>query len=359
MLNHHAIGICPAWSNAGAMDLGFNIRDDEKESPSSVNKEERHLLVAAGDPCNIIQTITASKKLNPDAIPTFYVIENHPNTLVRLMILLLIIFDKESTLTLTERVQYYLEVYGNMMIRPKVHELRNNGDSKNHGLFDFAFNRFRDLDDLEEVARFISGKNSKLDIQAMWDSRLRYHFGTRYDAREDVIDWDFHMVLSKEPHHIFKQEYLRWRLTGQSLDFNEAIGLVPNKTWASKSKVKSVGENINKRTAKSQENWTYISDIVTGPFMAFGSDSEDKELLKKENGNPKYTCMHISHENLMRLTQSLYDGIQSSPNALTFRLHILPTDFTSVFLGYNAFPYMADVIPMIYNNGIIAVEQPP
>ena len=29
------------------------------------------------------------------------------------------------------------------------------------------------------------------------DQRLRHHLGTRYDARDGVFDWDYHMRLSE------------------------------------------------------------------------------------------------------------------------------------------------------------------
>ncbi|KAJ3215138.1 Dynein assembly factor 3, axonemal [Dinochytrium kinnereticum] len=201
------------------------------------------------------------------------------------------------------------------------------GDNKTAvDIFNFSNNRFRDLDDLEESARFISKKTIKFDVQSLWDSRLRYHFGVRYDKREDAIDWDYHMVLSKESHRIVKNEYLRWRMTGQAFEAGETAGLVSNKTWASKSKLKS-------KDNEPVKNWTFVSDIVTGPFLSFGSDSEDETLLKKENDIPKY-------QSFTKLSKS-------------------NTRFDTVTMGYTSFPHLVELMGFVEEGGKVILEKAP
>ncbi|KAJ3102906.1 Dynein assembly factor 3, axonemal [Phlyctochytrium planicorne] len=289
------------------------------------------------------------------------------------MILLLILFDPESQLSVSEKAQYYFEVYGNMFLRPKVHELVSHyasmlsdvitGSKSTTNFFDFALNRFRDLDDLDEVARFIIAKKTPFEMQALWESRLRYHFGVRYDRREDVIDWDFHMILSKEPHHLVKGEYQQWRMTGQSVNTGESNNLVANKTWASRSKLKT----------EQASKWTFVGDIVTGPFSALGSWSDNEVFLKKENGQPKYTGMQIGYENLVAMLTAVKECSEQGKSPNLFKVHILPADvklalakltksgtrFNSILLGFNAAPYLAEALPLVESMGTLLLEEPP
>ena len=42
------------------------------------------------------------------------------------------------------------------------------------------------------------------------DQRLRHHLGTRYDARDGVFDWDYHMRLAElvgPPHRGWAAQY--------------------------------------------------------------------------------------------------------------------------------------------------------
>lgn len=61
-------------------------------------------------------------------------------------------------------------------------------------LVDFSQLKFRERDDLEFTLNFWrQDDKKKFDIQALWDARLRTHYANRYDSRDNLVDWDYHM----------------------------------------------------------------------------------------------------------------------------------------------------------------------
>ena len=52
----------------------------------------------------------------------------------------------------------------------------------------------------------------------------------------------------------------------------------------------------------------YWGDIVNSPYLAFGVESENKELFETVNGKPAKTSVGVSEWNLLSLVQSLTTG---------------------------------------------------
>ena len=62
--------------------------------------------------------------------------------------------------------------------------------------------KFRERDDLEFTFKFWLKGN--FQIEKMWDIRNRNYFKNRFDHRENLIDWDYHMKLIPLVNIIFK-----------------------------------------------------------------------------------------------------------------------------------------------------------
>ncbi|GLH02050.1 Dynein assembly factor 3, axonemal homolog, partial [Gryllus bimaculatus] len=86
-------------------------------------------------------------------------------------------------------------------------------------------------------------------MAALWERRLRRALGVRYDSREGVFDWDYHMRLRD--------------LCGDAITLRDA------------------------------------------PYAAFGVECEDEDLLRSVNGMRPHTATDISERNLMRLFHEL------------------------------------------------------
>lgn len=137
--------------------------------------------------------------------------------------------------------------------------------------------RFRERDDLEFVFKFWRniGNKKKFDAKLLWEERCRSYYGARYDAREGVADWDLNMKLAEKASIIYKREFFKWRTHGIAYEVRESAYDYANRTMASVDGLKENGVMVVK--------WGIFSDIVSGPFYAYGIESENKELLKKSN----------------------------------------------------------------------------
>lgn len=75
----------------------------------------------------------------------------------------------------------------------------------------FSTLKFKERDDLEEVISSYY-ENHPFDIEQQRDMRLRAHFKDRYDARKNIIDWDFSFYVKKLCPEINNREYMAWRM---------------------------------------------------------------------------------------------------------------------------------------------------
>ena len=152
----------------------------------------------------------------------------------------------ETSLSKRERMELFLDLYANAMIRDKtdgylqgvVNELiqlvteddRCNSVLKE--LVNFDQLKFKDRDEIEDI--FSSWySNHNYDIEKLRDQRLRAHFKERYDFRKNMCDWDFGFNLEKVAPMLSKKEYIAWRLTGVAFETRLAKNTIPNRTYSS------------------------------------------------------------------------------------------------------------------------------
>ncbi len=62
--------------------------------------------------------------------------------------------------------------------------------------------------------------------------RLRNYYGRRYDSRDNVIDWDYHMALREQTTIVHSKEYAKWRQTGVAFEVRDCNYTHPNRTMA-------------------------------------------------------------------------------------------------------------------------------
>jgi dynein assembly factor 3 len=115
----------------------------------------------------------------------------------------------ETDLTMSERVELFLDIYGNCLIRQKsqhyldymVKELSRliTQDARCEvalkKILDLSLLKYKQRDELEEVVKSWYSK-VPFDIEKYRDQRLRYHYKERYDYRLNMIDWDYHTDVS-------------------------------------------------------------------------------------------------------------------------------------------------------------------
>lgn len=88
--------------------------------------------------------------------------------------------------------------------------------------------------------------------------------------------------------------YSRWRHYGIAFELRDAEYDVSNRTLASGMvSVDSGGNRVARRG--------YFGDILVSPYISFGIESENEELLKKKNGVHPYSGANLSEFNVLAM----------------------------------------------------------
>jgi dynein assembly factor 3 len=101
------------------------------------------------------------------------------------------------------------------------------------------------------------------------DTRIRAHYGERYDHRRNLVDWDYSMSLKDFAPLVHQKEYREWRLNGVGFETRLATGTIPNRTLAS---------DVNGKTKKGRDSCKvrgFWGDIINSPFLAYGMEVSD------------------------------------------------------------------------------------
>eukprot|EP00794_Sanderia_malayensis_P016957 gene16957-18664_t len=271
------------------------------------------LLVGAADFRHILKSIALRKRHKTKKIK-FYVIENNLEVIARQILFASIIFEPKEKLGLKEKVELFLELFGNSLVRPQTDEFLQ---TKANELIRFVTDpdylaatfSFKERDQLEGILKFWRSTDRKLfDICALWDHRLRHYLGTRYDSRYNTYDWDYMMKLKDKAPIINFKEYKTWRESGVAFELREDSSYEAcNKTLASGLIIKTSGERVVKRG--------YWGDIINSPYLSFGTASEDKSLFEKNNDMYVKMATNISEHNVTAWIHELLTGKQYQPTS--------------------------------------------
>ena len=194
----------------------------------------------------------------------------------------------ETNLSYRERSELFLDLYGNISIRDKsaeyldqitielsrlITEHRKNS-SPLTDLIDFDNLKYKERDELEETIKAWHSKH-EFDIEDLRDQRLRYHFKERYDARKNLVDWDFTFGISKIAKVVSSQQYKEFRMTGQAFEFRLDQGVSANRTMSSyiEGKKKKSGDSCLVRG--------FWGDISNSPYIPLGIYIENSEYKTK------------------------------------------------------------------------------
>ncbi|XP_059476374.1 dynein axonemal assembly factor 3 [Neocloeon triangulifer] len=292
----------------------FDIQDELDNCPPSIQKAAtvNVLLVGVGDLRHVLRTIAQSYRHRSNRHLNMHVLESSLEATARQLLLLNLALEPADVLNPLQKARMFLEIHGNTLVRPNTQQyIRQKASQLIYMVTDHIYlkNRlpmvslenlkYKEKDCMEATYKF--WKNSTIDyfdITKLWDLRLRAHLGQRYDSRDNVFDWDYHMKLSYSAEHglpVTHQEYLNWRQTGVAFRWmNSAECTDVNLTMAT-----GVVSEPNQRPTQ------FSGDMLTGPFISFGVDCEDPEMLKKCNNKFVRTATEVSEHNVTRLMYEL------------------------------------------------------
>ena len=308
--------------------------NDEKRASVQEEEEEDKTSASGGGAINDERT---TKRTN-DASSTsrtlnLVVWEAEAEALARHVLLLAILLD--DALVPRERREIFLEVHGNVRVRPRTSDyvaqagrvfenlLYGHEDSKRGGgvgntveetgfgeatrrrlgrILDFSRLKYKEKDALADVFRWWYSTEA-CSASLMWDWRMRKAHGDRYDSRANIADWDYHQrigrsiaassddaVLENEQVGIIHAVHFReWRDTGVAYELRESNHSEANKTLVTRAsgRANEFKDRNGESRGRRVSTVGYWGDVRNPPYLALGiraaQNTEAAALFKKTN----------------------------------------------------------------------------
>ncbi|XP_077101451.1 dynein axonemal assembly factor 3-like [Siphateles boraxobius] len=291
---------------------GFGPARDLLNSENMVRSdgELNVLLVGSGDPRHILKTITG---LTHSDTLHIWVIENSMEIVARQLLLLYLSLQTPENMSLHKKTEVFLEVFGNSEIRKETEETLKHAaaqlslsitntlssNSHAHPCLDTSLLKFKERDELVRIFKLWERPPSvPASVRKVWDARVRQHLGTRYDSRQGCFDWDLSMKLHQRGCGVIsKHQYVKWRESGVAFEMREGLYQTANQSLLSTRVFNHRGDQVAVRG--------YWGDIVSSPYLSFGIETENKDLLKKQNNQHVKTAQDISEVNVLALFECL------------------------------------------------------
>jgi len=307
------LGYITWWGYSPALDLinfkGFDGRGNLIDAATKHVKGDdiNILLIGAADLRHVLLTMAnnlAGRNIR------FYIIESSLEVLARHILFLSLIAEPPIQLGNQEKAEMFIELYGNSMLRSQALEyvrmkskelircVTDDDYLKQHlPQLDISSLKFKEKDFLEGIFKFWHNGDQTFDIKKMWENRVRSFLGTRYDSRNGLFDWDYNVKLLDMVPVIRSHEYCGWREDGMAFRLRpDAPYDVPNITLASGIIVNRNGEKVGQRG--------YWGDIITGPYVTFGTTTDD-DLLKIIKNQRTKGGQDITVHNVSMVTSKL------------------------------------------------------
>ncbi|KAJ3061831.1 Dynein assembly factor 3, axonemal, partial [Rhizoclosmatium hyalinum] len=119
-----------------------------------------------------------------------------------------------------------------------------------------------------------------------------------------------------------------------------------------------------KQDGLSVTKWGYFNDVLTGPFVPYGIETEKKELIEKSNDQHKHASSELAEYNIQSYMEEYKKTFPSSASLTSrVKIHILPAvadpfaalhkhsrstklrHFTSIFLSNSSAQFLQKIPP--------------
>lgn len=215
--------------------------------PCDDDREINILLSDCADLRHIFRSITDQlplRKSKREHKLNIWIHERNLECIARDLLFLTLIC--ETNYSKRERMELFLDLYANTMIRDKTDAYLQSTtneliqlvtedercQSVIKPIVHFDNLKFKERDELEDVISSYYNVHP-FDIERMRDDRLRHFFADRYDVRRNMVDWDYNFEVKNLCPFMHIQEYKDWRLTGLAFEMRLASNTTPNRTMGS------------------------------------------------------------------------------------------------------------------------------
>lgn len=312
-------------------DLGEKGDEDEPQpDPLPEGDEPINVLILDGaDLRHVVKTL-AKKRPQEHRRLRFYLLEKHPEVLARHLLFLQVVNNK--ALPIRERMELFLSLYGNTLVRerdstylseiaPEFVELIT--DNSSHPLadvIDLSHLKFKDRDVLQDVFKGWF-KDVSFDIEALREQRLRGYYRDRYDYRKNLMDFDYQTFIKETAGIINWFHYKEFGHTGVAFETRLAGYNMPNKTLASYTEAMDRSKGT---TVQARGFW---GDIINSPYHAFCTRTDPEaraRLFKISSQQYRHTETDIAEYNLTAYLSEMETGEKFTLPAEVPEEHVYP-----------------------------------
>ncbi|XP_072944293.1 dynein axonemal assembly factor 3 homolog [Epargyreus clarus] len=303
------------WGISPALDLQKEYLRHGDEGAYELN----FLVIGGTDARHLIKTLAQAYR-HSRRYMNIFVVDGCTELVARQILLLSLALEKTNRCGLLDKTRRLMEVYGNLLLRPSTSRYLI---AKARQLVGMVTNleymscllpsisleqmKFRERDYMENLFNFwTTGNTNQFNACELWEHRIRHSLGVRYDNRAGVYDWDYHMRMKEVASQICFQEYKHFREHGVAFTWLETEVCRPNVSFA--AGVYKCGDRYLHRG--------YLGDMVTSPYIAYGLNCEDKDMLKSTHGVNFKRATDISERNIMRMLYELENREKFDVNTL-------------------------------------------
>ncbi len=293
----------PAWGASPHLKL------DGHTVLSLAPADARHTLATlAARATTLRHTSTQDQPYNPELLIAVY--EPAADAAARHLLLLAVALDLSTPRR--ERAELYLEILANATLRTRtaayvaaraaeLQRLLADGEGPLAPHVDLSLLKMRDRDAIIDV---LAGWADSVpcDVARYRDERLRGFYGARYDARANVLDWDYSMELLPLASIVHKLHFSEWRMTGLAFELRGCSYTAPNRTLCSMTRGREAGASVLRRG--------FWGDVANSPWPSVGVVPEPggEPLIAKKDGRHFKTACDVAYYNLLRLLSEMEGG---------------------------------------------------
>eukprot|EP00747_Dinoflagellata_sp_TGD_P161789 gnl/TRDRNA2_/TRDRNA2_178704_c0_seq1.p1 gnl/TRDRNA2_/TRDRNA2_178704_c0~~gnl/TRDRNA2_/TRDRNA2_178704_c0_seq1.p1 ORF type:complete len:620 (-),score=125.42 gnl/TRDRNA2_/TRDRNA2_178704_c0_seq1:174-2033(-) len=294
-----------------------NIKEADAPPAPDTLPDDGHvnILVAGGcDIRHVLKTVARRRRHPAGTRLRFFLHDVQAEVVARHILFLQII--NNTSLPIRERMETFLSLYGNTLIREKdslyvsklvtelVDFVTDNSENPLNGLIDLSHLKFKERDELMDVIKGWS-QDVQFDIEALRDQRLRGYYRDRYDYRKNLMDHDYTNHIKHVAGIINWYHYKEFCHTGLAFEARLGPYDTPNRTLASytEGKCRTKGTTIQVRG--------FWGDIINSPYHGFSTTTDPKDyprLFKVGGSQYRNTESDVAEFNVLAYLSELETG---------------------------------------------------
>jgi len=282
---------------------------NDSDSPINI------LVVGGCDVRHLLKSLARRRRwTQPGQKIRFFLHETKHEVLARHLLFLQIFAN--SALPVRERMELFLSIYGNTLVRERdstyvediakefIELITENSTHPLAEIVNLEHLKYKDRDAMQEVVKGWM-KDVPFDVEALREQRCRGYYRERFDFRKNQMDYDYQTHIKQRAGIINWFHYKEFGHTGVAFETRLASYNISNRTLASYTEATDSSKGT---TVQVRGFW---GDIINSPYHAFctSTDAQDRPRLFKISGSQyRHTECDVAEFNVTAYLSEMETG---------------------------------------------------